>query len=142
MNRTALTFLLVGKRLPRENLLVYLTRPNSNQYPAGDGTFTWGYVLPPELFAVVGDGLFFEPDGTPRVARASEIAANVATGWPHVLFKMISREQQVCRLAIYAPGVAPDTLGKARRQLHLLPNTPLTLDGRALSLSGNHIIIT
>ena len=55
---------------------------------------------------------------------------------------MISREQQVCWLAIYAPGVNQDTLDIARIWLDLPPITPLTLDGLALSLNGNNIIIT
>ena len=41
-----------GRRLPRNGLLLYLARPNSDEYlvgedtEAGEDTYIWGYVLP------------------------------------------------------------------------------------------------
>lgn len=56
-------------RLPRQDLLIYLARPNSDAYITAEGSdipedqYDWGYVLPASLFADLGVGLFFTVGG-------------------------------------------------------------------------------
>ena len=110
-------------RLPRQDLLIYLARPNSDAYITAEGSdipedqYDWGYVLPASLFADLGSGLFFTAGGEPIVVLASEILADAGTNDSHVLFKSISADQQTGKLAIYDPGVDSAILDKAKKVL-------------------------
>lgn len=106
-------------QIPRTNLLIYLARPNSDEYlvgedtEIGEDTYIWGYVLPEALFTELGEGLFFTSEGTPIVVLASEILADPNTNRDHVIFKSSSVVQQTGRLAIYAPNTPLSTLRRA-----------------------------
>ena len=112
-----------GRRLPRAGLLIYLARPNSDAYITGEDAeipedqYDWGYVLPADLFADLGECLFFTTGGDPIVVLASEILADAGTNASHVLFKSISGDQQTGKLAIYAPAVDAAILIKAKKVL-------------------------
>ena len=114
-----------GRRLPRNGLLLYLARPNSDAYITGEDAeipeaqYDWGYVLPAALFADLGEGLFFTAGGMPIVVLASEILADPATNASHVLFKSISGNQQTGKLAIYDPAVDAAVLIKAKEVLRI-----------------------
>ena len=111
------------KTLPRNGLLLYLARPNSDAYITGEtdeipeAQYDWGYVLPETLFSELGEGVFFTADGVPIVALASEILADAGTNASHVLFKSISGDQQTGKLAIYDPAVDVAILIKAKKVL-------------------------
>ena len=111
------------KSLPRTDLLIYLARPNSDEYligeetEIGEDTYIWGYVLPAALFADLGEGLFFTAGGVPKVVLASEILADPTTNASSVLFRSISVPQQTGKLAIYAPAIDPAILTKAKKVL-------------------------
>ena len=110
-------------RLPRQDLLIYLARPNSDAYITAEDAeipedqYDWGYVLPASLFTDLGEGLFFTAGGEPIVVLASEILADAGTNDSHVLFKSISADQQTGKLAIYDPGVDSAILDKAKKVL-------------------------
>ena len=110
-------------RLPRQDLLIYLARPNSDAYITAEGSdipedqYDWGYVLPASLFADLGSGLFFTAGGDPIVVLASEILADAGTNSLHVLFKSVSAEKQTGKLAIYDPAVDSAILDKAKKVL-------------------------
>ena len=110
-------------RLPRQGLLIYLARPNSDAYITAEdaeipeGQYDWGYVLPAALFPTLGEGLFFAAGGGPIVVLASEILADAGTNASHVLFKSISGDQQTGKLAIYDPAVDAAILIKAKKVL-------------------------
>ena len=112
-----------GRRLPRNGLLLYLARPNSDAYITGEDAgipesqYDWGYVLPSALFADLGECLFFTAGGDPIVVLASEILADAGTNASHVLFKSISGDQQTGKLAIYVPAVDAAILIKAKKVL-------------------------
>ncbi len=112
-----------GRRLPRNGLLLYLARPNSDAYITGEDAgipesqCDWGYVLPAALFADLGEGLFFTAGGMPIVVLASEILAGAGTNAGHVLFKSISGDLQTGKLAIYDPAVDAAILIKAKKVL-------------------------
>lgn len=117
------TQLVIGvsgaRQLPRSDLLIYLARPNSDEYlvgedtEIGEDTYIWGYVLPEALFADLGEGLFFTSEGVPIVVLASEILADPNTNRDHVIFKSSSVVQQTGRLAIYSPDTPLSTLRRA-----------------------------
>lgn len=111
--------------LPRAGLLIYLARPNSDEYLigqdtiVGQDTYIWGYVLPALLFTQLGEGLFFAADGEPKVVLASEILADPNTNIDHVLFRSTSISEQTGKLAIYDPATPLDVLAQAYRVLGL-----------------------
>lgn len=114
--------------LPRDGLLIYLARPNSDAYITAEDSaipedqYDWGYVLPSALFATLGAGLFFQSDGTPIVVLASEILADLGTnGTGYVLFKLADATQQTGKLAIYDPATDSSTLEKAKKVLRITP---------------------
>lgn len=113
--------------IPRDGLLLYLSRPNSDEYlvgestEIGEATAIWGFYAGTDSTIrtatgwTVGNGnTLFDAAGTPIIALASEIFAdttrvNVAGG--QVFFKLISAENQTGKLAIYAaPLSAKDEL--------------------------------
>lgn len=113
--------------IPHGGLLLYLARPNSDEYlvgentEIGENTFIWGFYAGTDTTIraatgwVNGNGnALFADDGTPIVALATEIVAdstmtNVAGG--QVFFKVTSGESQTGKLAIYAaPLSAEDEL--------------------------------
>ena len=114
--------------LPRDGLLIYLARPNSDAYITAEDAaipedqYDWGYVLPSALFTMLGAGLFFQSDGTPIVVLASEILADLGTnGTGYVLFKLTDATQQTGKLAIYDPATDSSTLEKAKKVLRITP---------------------
>ena len=112
-----------GKRLPRNGLLLYLARPNSDAYITAEDAeipedqYDWGYVLPATLFTDLGEGLFFTAGGDPIVVLASEILADPKTNAWNILFEMKDETKQTGRLAIYKNDVSSVTLNKARAVL-------------------------
>lgn len=113
-----------GQTIPK-GYLIYLARPNSDAYITAEdaefdeSTYDWGYVLPSALFADVGEGIFFQSDGTPIVVLASEILADSGTNNGPVLFKSTSATQQTGRLVIYPTGTDAATLAKAKKILRI-----------------------
>lgn len=120
-----------GRRLPREDLLIYLGRPNSDYYlvgedtEVGEDTYIWGYVLPDDSDIRAATGwvsgtanVFYGADGTPVVALATEIAASVLPN--NALFAMTDETQQTGRLAIYGTGVDSAILTKAMKVLGII----------------------
>ena len=114
-----------GKRLPRNGLLLYLARPNSDEYligedtEVGEGTYIWGYVLPDDSDIRAATGwvngtanVFYDADGTPVVALATEIAT--ASVPANVVFCLTEATAQTGRLAIYAVDTTAGTIAKAR----------------------------
>lgn len=114
-----------GGGLPQAGLLFYLARPNSDAYITGEATaipedqYDWGYVLPEELFADLGECIFFNAGGEPVVVLASEILADSGTNDSHVLFKSIDGVQQTGKLAIYDLATDAAILTKAKKVLGL-----------------------
>lgn len=110
--------------LPRQHLLIYLARPNSDEYligedtEVGEGTYIWGYVLPEAFAATLGNGLFYSA-GVPLVVLASEILAYAGTNTNHVLFKSTSVAQETGRLAVYDPATPASVLAKAKKVLRI-----------------------
>ena len=115
-----------GRRLPRNGLLLYLARPNSDEYligeetEVGEDTYIWGYVLPDDADIRAATGwvsgtanVFYGADGTPVVALATEI--NAATLPNNALFALTDETQQAGRLAIYGPDVDSAILAKAMK---------------------------
>lgn len=116
---------LLSKGIPRTDLLIYLARPNSDEYligeetEIGENTYIWGYVLPALLFAELGEGLFFDAEGTPIVVLASDILASPGINTGHILFKSTSVEHQEGKLAIYDPTTDVAILAKAKAVLKI-----------------------
>ena len=120
-----------SKRLPRNGLLIYLARPNSDEYlvgedtEIGEDTYIWGYVLPDDSDIRAATGwvngtanVFYGSTGTPVVALATEIAASVLPN--NALFAMTDETQQTGRLAIYGTGVDSAILTKAMKVLGII----------------------
>lgn len=114
-----------GGGLPRTNLLIYLARPNSDEYligedtEVGEDTYIWGYVLPQSLFSTIGAGLFFTAEGVPIVVLASEILADPTINTANIIFQSISAVEQTGRLAIYDPTTPSSELERAYKALHI-----------------------
>lgn len=114
-----------GGGLPRTNLLIYLARPNSDEYligedtEVGEDTYIWGYVLPQSLFSALGAGLFFTAEGVPIVVLASEILADPTINTANIIFQSISAVEQTGRLAIYDPTTPSSELERAYKALHI-----------------------
>lgn len=114
-----------GGGLPKTNLLIYLARPNSDEYlvgedtEIGEDTYIWGYVLPQSLFSTLGAGLFFTVEGTPIVVLASEILADPNINRDNIIFQSTSVIQQTGRLAIYDPATPSSELERAYKALHI-----------------------
>lgn len=120
-----------GKRLPRNGLLLYLARPNSDEYlvgedtEVGEDTYIWGYVLPDDADIRAATGwesgtasVFYTATGVPIVALATEIAAAVLPN--NALFALIDETQQTGRLAVYGTGVDSAILTKAMKVLGII----------------------
>lgn len=115
-----------GRTIPKGTLLVYLARPNSDAYiteewsEVPEDEYDWGYVLPAIFFPVLGEGLFYAGDGTPKVVLASEILTDPGTnGTGYVLFKSISVDMQTGKLAVYHPSTDSSILNKAKKVLRI-----------------------
>ena len=109
--------------IPRTGLLLYASRPNSDEYligedtEIGEDTYIWGYY-PGTSEAIrtatgwtVGNGnALYDDAGDPRVALASEILADAMTNQAGglVFFRSGSVEQQTGKLAIYSSLSATD----------------------------------
>ena len=114
-----------GNKLPTTGLLIYLARPNSDEYLIGEDTYIWGYVLPDDADIRAATGwvngtanVFYGADGTPIVALATEI--NAATLPNNALFALTDETQQTGRLAIYGTGVDSAILTKAMKVLGII----------------------
>lgn len=120
-----------GRRLPRNGLLLYLARPNSDEYlvgedtEIGEDTYIWGYVLPDDADIRAATGwvsgtanVFYTATGVPIVALATEIAASVLPN--NALFALTDETQQTGRLAIYGTGVDSAILTKAMKVLGII----------------------
>lgn len=117
-----------GRRLPRNGLLLYLARPNSDEYlvgedtETGEDTYIWGYVLPDDADIRAATGwvngtanVFYTATGVPIVALATEIAAAILPA--NVVFSLVDATMQTGKLAIYTATTAEATLAKARSVL-------------------------
>lgn len=138
-----------GKRLPRNGLLLYLARPNSNEYLISEDTYIWGYILPDDSDIRGATGwvtgtanVFYDADGTPVVALATEVAAFATINDWNVLFQMVDESKQTGRLAIYELNATLSTINKACSVLRLpeshtiaVNNYPIILNGEALTVS-------
>ena len=120
-----------GRRLPRNGLLLYLARPNSDEYlvgedtEIGEDTYIWGYVLPDDADIRAATGwvsgtanVFYTATGVPVVALATEI--NAATLPNNALFALTDETQQTGRLAIYGLDVDSAILTKAMKVLGII----------------------
>ena len=120
-----------GRRLPRNGLLLYLARPNSDEYligedtEVGEDTYIWGYALPDDADIRAATGwvsgtanVFYTATGIPVVALATEI--NAATLPNNALFALTDETQQTGRLAIYGTGVDSAILTKAMKVLGII----------------------
>ena len=117
-----------GRRLPRNGLLLYLARPNSDEYlvgedtEIGEDTYIWGYVLPDDADIRAATGwvngtanVFYTSTGVPIVALATEIAAAILPA--NVVFGLVDATTQTGKLAIYTAMTSEATLTKARSVL-------------------------
>ena len=117
-----------GRRLPRNGLLLYLARPNSDEYlvgedtEVGEDTYIWGYVLPDDADIRSATGwvsgtanVFYTATGVPIVALATEIAAAILPA--NVVFSLVDATTQTGKLAIYTATTTEVTLDKARSVL-------------------------
>ena len=117
-----------SKRLPRNGLLLYLARPNSDEYlvgedtEIGEDTYIWGYVLPDDSDIRAATGwvngaanVFYTSTGVPIVALATEIAAAILPA--NVVFRLVDAVTQTGKLAIYTATTTEATLAKARSVL-------------------------
>ena len=120
-----------GRRLPRNGLLLYLARPNSDEYlvgedtEVGEDTYIWGYVLPDDADIRSATGwvsgtanVFYTATGVPIVALATEIAASVLPN--NALFALTDETQQTGRLAIYGLDVDSAILTKAMKVMGII----------------------
>ena len=133
-----------GPRLPRNGLLLYLARPNSDEYlvgedtEIGEDTYIWGYVLPDDADIRAATGwvngaanVFYTATGVPIVALATEIAAAIDNLPLEVVFSIVNATAQIGRLAIYAPGTSDTILARAYAVLRYelaLPSSGLLLN--------------
>jgi hypothetical protein len=114
-----------GRRLPRNGLLLYLARPNSDEYlvgedtETGEDTYIWGYVLPDDADIRAATGwasgtanVFYTATGVPIVALATEIAQAVLPA--NVVFSLVDATTQTGKLAIYTATTTAATLAKSR----------------------------
>lgn len=125
MNTATRILLLSGRRLPRAGLLIYLARPNSDEYligedtEVGEDTYIWGYVLPDDADIRAATGwvsgtanVFYTATGVPIVALATEIAQAVLPA--NIVFSLVDATTQTGKLAIYTAETTAATLAKAR----------------------------
>lgn len=125
MNTATRILLLSGRRLPRNGLLIYLARPNSDEYlvgedtEVGEDTYIWGYVLPDDADIRAATGwvsgtanVFYTATGVPIVALATEIAAAILPA--NIVFSLVDATMQTGKLAIYTATTTAATLAKAR----------------------------
>ena len=130
-----------SKRLPRNGLLIYLARPNSDEYligedtEIGEDTYIWGYVLPDDSDIRDATGwepgvanTFYDADGVPTAALATDIATSEGINEWNILFLLVDANNQTGRLAIYDPNTALSVINKATRYMHLPASTALTVD--------------
>lgn len=103
-----------GNRLPKANLLIYLSTPNS----AGM------FLLPSDADIRAATGwisgtgnIFYDAAGDPIAVYASEIAAWASINQWNVLFHLVSADTESGRLAIYAQDTPLAILNKALKVL-------------------------
>ena len=117
-----------SKRLPRNGLLIYLARTNSDEYlvgedtEIGEDTYIWGYVLPDDSDIRSATGwvsgtanVFYTATGVPVVALATEISSAILPA--NVVFSLVDATTQTGKLAIYTATTTEVTLDKARSVL-------------------------
>lgn len=103
--------------LPAAYLLFHAYKENTDAYldAEAEGTLEslldWGYVLPSNLAAAVGDGILFT-SGVPRVRLASELASEPTINTANILFN-----PRTGRLAVYDPAAPAGILAQARQAL-------------------------
>lgn len=103
--------------LPAAYLLFHAYKENTDAYQDAEAEGTleslldWGYVLPSNLAAAVGDGILFA-SGVPRVRLASELASEPTINTANILFN-----PRTGRLAVYDPAVPAGILAQARLAL-------------------------
>ena len=134
MELTTRLLLLDRRRIPPENLLLYLGRPNLDaaDVPIGDDTelgddtvIKWMFLLPADsdIRAATGwvtgiGNIFYDAAGDPIAVLASEIAAWAGINQWNVLFHLVSAYTETGRLAIYDPYLTSIvTINKALRVL-------------------------
>ena len=103
--------------IPRTDLLLYASRPNSDESligeetDVGEDTYIWGYYAGTSEAVRAATGwtngngnALYDDAGDPRVALASEILADAMTNQVGgmVFFRSVSVEQQTGKLAIYS----------------------------------------
>ena len=141
-------------RLPRQDLLIYLARPNSDEYligedtETGEDTYIWGYVLPDDADIRAATGwvsgtanVFYTATGVPIVALATEIAASEGINVWNILFLLTDANNQIGRLAIYDPDAALSAVDKARRYMHLPLSTALAVDDSVVLVNDDVLTV-
>ena len=141
-------------RLPRQDLLIYLARPNSDEYligedtETGEDTYIWGYVLPDDADIRAATGwvsgtanVFYTATGVPIVALATEIAASEGINVWNILFLLTDAKNQIGRLAIYDPDAALSAVDKATRYMHLPLSTALAVDDSVVLVNDDVLTV-
>ena len=121
-----------GQLLPQTGLLLYLARPNSDEYlvgedvEIGEDTYIWGFHTGTDADIRAATGwesgtanTFYDAAGDPIVALASEILADATINTANVLFKSTSVAQETGKLAIYDPATDADVIAKAKKVLKI-----------------------
>ena len=143
-----------GRRLPRNGLLLYLARPNSDEYlvgedtEIGEDTYIWGYVLPDDSDIRAATGwvngtanVFYTSTGVPIVALATEIAASEGINEWNILFLLTDANNQTGRLAIYDPDAALSAVDRATRYMHLPSSTALAVDDSVVLVNDDVLTV-
>jgi hypothetical protein len=118
--------------LPKADLLLYLARPNSDEYLIGEGTevgedtHIWGYFLGSNATVRLATGWtignanpFYDAAGDPIVVLATEIMTWPVINTGNVLFKLTSAERQEGKLAIYELLTPIEVITKAKQALRI-----------------------
>ena len=143
-----------GRRLPRNGLLLYLARPNSDEYlvgedtETGEDTYIWGYILPDDADIRAATGwepgvanTFYDADGVPTAALATDIAASEGINEWNILFLLTNANNQTGRLAIYDPNTALSAINKATRYMHLPASTALAVDDSVVLVNDDVLTV-
>ena len=141
-------------RLPRQGLLIYLARPNSDEYligedtEIGEDTYIWGYVLPDDSDIRDATGwepgvanTFYDADGIPTAALATDIATSEGINEWNILFLLIDANNQTGRLAVYDPNTALSVINKAKRYMDLPASTALAVDDSVVLVDDNILTV-
>ena len=127
--------------LPRNGLLIYLDWPNTEEHPLG-------FKLPNDLDIRAATGwepgvanTFYDADGVPTAALATDIAASDGINEWNILFLLVDANNQTGILAIYDPNTALSVINKARRYMHLPASTALAVDDSVVLVNDDVLTV-